>query len=89
MEWCQTKQTDYLKIDHPAWDGPASYALTADDIQFFTKDKKRIHNVSNVSIDDIDHVTIQFKKQKNDRNFEVIPYNKYLENPSFCPVLKR
>ena len=32
------------------------------------------------------YVNIRFKKQKNDRNMEIIPYAKDFKNPSLCPV---
>jgi hypothetical protein len=86
IEWCQTTQKQYLKIDHPTWDGPKSYAFIADDFQFYNKLKQPVHDPTNVSIDDIDYVTIRFRKQKNDRNYEVIPYLKDYENPTFCAV---
>ena len=32
------------------------------------------------------YVNIRFKNQKNNRNFEIIPYAKDFKNPSLCPV---
>ena len=87
IEWCQKTQKSYHKIEHPNWEGPLSYAFIAEDFQFFNKHKQPIYNdIDRISIDDIAYVEIRFRKQKNNKNYEVIPYYKDELNPAFCPV---
>lgn len=87
IEWSQTTQQEYLKIEHPNWEGPASYAFIAEDFQFINKLKQPItDDLTSVSIDDVDFVSVRFRKQKNNMNYEVIPYYKDSVNPEFCPV---
>ena len=86
IEWCQETQHTYKEIDHPCWEGPKSYAFIADDFQFFTKDKRQVHTLSEESIKTIAYVIVRFRKQKNNRNYEIIPYYRDEENPAFCPV---
>ena len=86
IEWCQETQHEYKTIDHPGWEGPKSYAFIADDFQFFTTDKRQVHTLSDESIKTIAYVVIRFRKQKNNRNYEIIPYYRDEQNPSFCPV---
>ncbi|KAL7526203.1 hypothetical protein ACHAXR_001374 [Thalassiosira sp. AJA248-18] len=76
----------YLKIDSPHWVGPLSYAFIAEDFRFLNNAKQEIPVLSESSIDDIEYVNIRFRKQKSNRNYEVIPYYKDNVNPSFCPV---
>ena len=86
IEWCQTSEQCYLKIDHPNWTREASYAFIAKDWVFYNSSKQRIDDLSKVTISDIAYFTVEFRKQKNDVNGEVIPYAKDSENPEFCPV---
>ena len=86
IEWCQTKQKEDLKIDHPSWTGPPSYAFINDDIEFFNDKKQPLHDLRGKTVDDILYFRLRIKKQKNNRNFEIQPYFKDLDNPQFCPV---
>jgi hypothetical protein len=86
IEWCQTKQQEYHKINHPNWEGPNSYAFIADDFQFYNVQKQPFYDLTNVSLSDIAYFTLRFRKQKNNRNYELIPYNKDEVNPTFCAV---
>ena len=86
IEWCQTKQKDYHKIDHPNWEGPRSYAFIADDFQFYNALKQPIYDLADAATSDISYFTLRFRKQKNDRNYELIPYYKDVNNPEFCAV---
>ena len=86
IEWCQETQNKYKTIDHPNWEGPKSYAFIAEDFQFFTTDKTQVFTLSEHSIETIAYVVIRFRKQKNNRNYEIIPYYRDDKNPSFCPV---
>ena len=86
IEWCQTTQKAYEEIDHANWEGPTSYAFIADDFQFFNALRQRIHKPTQASMDAIAYIAIRFRKQKNDRNYEIIPYYKDTANPAFCPV---
>ena len=86
IEWCQKTQKKFEEITHRNWEGPASYAFIMDDIQLFRSNKQRIHDITTVNTDDIDHFTLRFRKQKNNRNYELIAYKRDLENPEFCPV---
>ena len=86
IEWCQTTQSDYERITHKNWKGPRSYAFISDDFTFSTEDKKQIHVLTPATIATIAYVTIRFRKQKNNRNYEIIPYSRDRANPAFCPV---
>ena len=86
IELCQETQNKYTTIDHPNWEGPKSCAFIGDDFQFFTKDKRRVHTLSDKSTETILYVIIRFWKQKNNRNCEIIPYYQDEDNPTFCPV---
>ena len=74
IEWCKITQKQYHKIDHPNWESPNSYAFIADDFQLFTEDKRHVHTLTPKSIKTIAHVVIRFRKQKNNRNYKIIPY---------------
>ena len=88
IKWCQVGLKDFKKILHPLWKGPISYALTEDNFQFFTADKVHVptSTITEASYATISYVMVRFKKQKNDRNYEVIPYYKDTDNPAFCPL---
>ena len=86
IEWCQTTQKKYLKIDHPLWVGHRSYAFVSNDFTFFTDNKLQITVFTPTSITTIAYVIIRFRKQKNNRNYEAIPYYRDNVNPTFCPV---
>ena len=86
IEWCQTTQKQYLKINHPLWEGPKSYAFVSDDFTFFTDNKQQVTVFTTTSITTIAYVIIRFRKQKNNRNYEAIPYYRDNANPTFCPV---
>ena len=45
-----------------------------------------IQNIAEVSLGDIEIVTILFRKHKNNVNGEMIPYYKDMVNPAFFPV---
>ena len=53
IEWCQISQKKYLKITHPSWMGPPSYAFILDHIEFFNKDKQPLHDLTDLTVDDI------------------------------------
>ena len=57
-----------------------------DDVEFFNHEKQPLDDLANLTLDDILYFNLRYKKQKNDRNFEKIPYYKDLDNPKFCPV---
>ena len=88
IEWCQDTLKSFTKIIHDNWTGPLAYAFIEEDFQFYTADKIHVPhiNITSQSYASIDHVMIRFKKQKNDRNYEVIPYMKDAANPAFCPI---
>lgn len=86
IEWCQTKQREYLKIDHPNWEGPRAYAFIADDFQFYNAQKQPLSDLANTTLLDIAYFTLRFRKQKNNRNYEMIPYYADSSSPAFCPV---
>ena len=88
IEWCQETLKDFEKIEDKLWSGPLSYAFIEEDFQFFTDEKVHIpnHTITADSYPSIGYVMIRYKKQKNDRNMEVIPYMKDADNPAFCPV---
>ena len=86
IEWCQTKMTVYHKINHPNWTGPESYAYIGGDFELFNNNKELITDLTNITIDDILYVNIRFRKQKNDQHYEIVPYYKDFQNPTFCAV---
>ena len=86
IEWCQISQKQFLKIEHPNWEGPNSYAFISGDFQYFTKTKQQVHKLTTTTIATIEYVVIRLRKQKNDRNYEVIPYYRDHDNSAFCPV---
>ncbi|KAL7524868.1 hypothetical protein ACHAXR_000751, partial [Thalassiosira sp. AJA248-18] len=85
IEWCQVARKRYLKIEHRNWTGPDSYAFILEDALFYTEGKQPLLDIANLTIDQIGYFELRFKKQKNDRNYEVVPYVKDTDNPAFCP----
>ena len=83
IEWCQKTQKDYDNTKHPDWDGPSSYAFIMEDFQLFNQQKQPLDDITGLTLDDILYVKIRFRKQKNDRKYEIIPHYKDLENPAF------
>ena len=86
VEWCQTKVKEFLKITHPNWEGESSYAFINEDIEVYRANGQQVFDYANVTADEVDHFYLRYRKQKNDRNYEVIPYKKDDDNPAFCPV---
>ena len=86
MEWCQTKLKEFLKIEHPNWEGKPPYAFILEDIEVYRKNGQQVFDYANVTAEEVDHFYLRYRKQKNDRNYEVIPYKKDDDNPAFCPV---
>ena len=86
IEWCQKTMLEYEKIVHPNWIGPDSYAFIAEDFQFYDNEKVHIVDPTTTSLSNILYVLIRFRKQKNNQNYEIIPYFKDMTNPTFCPV---
>ena len=66
--------------------GPPSYAFILNDIEFFNKDKQPLHDLTDLTVDDILYFKLCIKEQKNNQNFKIQPYYKDLTNPQFCPV---
>ena len=87
IEWCQTTHHRYLEIDHPNWLGLKSYAFVAEDLKFFTNAKQQVNTLTPTSVITIVYVIMRFCKQKNDRNYEVIPYYRDETNLTFCPIV--
>ena len=86
IEWCQTTQRRFLEINHPNWDGPKSYAFISEDFTFYTASRIKVSTLTTTTIITIDYVVIRFRKQKNNRNYEIIPYFRDVKKPTFCPV---
>mmetsp|Transcript_6474 Transcript_6474/g.14993 ORF Transcript_6474/g.14993 Transcript_6474/m.14993 type:complete len:430 (+) Transcript_6474:1862-3151(+) len=86
VEWCQTTLTEYLRIDHPYWRGPDSYAFIAADFVFLDRHKRPIRDLAGATIDDVHYVQIRWRKQKNNDNGQIIPYVRDEANLRFCPV---
>ena len=88
VEWCQKRLTDYLRIDHPFWKGPDSYAFIAADFVFLDKNKRKLtpRDLATASISDVHYVKIRWRKQKNNDNGQEIPYIQDPANLRFCPV---
>ena len=55
IECCQTNQKTYLKITHPSWTGPPSYAFILDNVEFFNESKQPLYDLTDLSVDDILH----------------------------------
>ena len=71
---------------HKYWRGPDSYAFIYEDFQFLDACKRPIYDLATATSDDVYYVDICFRKQKNDQNYEVIPYARDVKNPALCPV---
>ena len=87
IEWCQKKQKEYEKITHKYWTGPDSYAFIYEDFQFLDACKRPIYDLATAAPTDVYYVNICFRKQKNDQNYEIIPYARDIKNPALCPVM--
>ena len=66
--------------------GPSLYTFILEDVAFFNEDKQPLHDLTDLTVDDILYFKLCIKKQKNNRNFEIQPYYKDLDNPQFCLV---
>ena len=86
IEWCQTSMGKYDKILHPNWNRPASYASILDAIEFSNYGKQPLDDLTGLTPDNTLYFRPRFKRQKNDRNFKIVPYDNDLEKPKFCPV---
>jgi hypothetical protein len=84
-EWCQTTQQGFEKIDHPLWKGPEAYAFIEDDFHFFDAHSVQLSSISTESFQVMDHFQLRYKRQKNGRCNEIIPYKRDRDNPAFCP----
>ena len=47
-----------MRIDHPNWKGPDSYALIGEEVLFYNSRKQLILDPWNVDPDTIDHITL-------------------------------
>ena len=86
IEWCQQHHHKFQTIENRLWTGPTCYAFIDEDFQFFTSDKQPIYDKTNLTWDSIGYVTICFRKQKNNRNYELVSYFRDTINPAFCLV---
>ena len=85
-EWCQETQTLYSEIDHPLWVGPTAEAFVAEDITFYDSSQRPIKGLTSITIDDVFYVRLRYRKQKNENNGEIIPYERDVERLDLCPV---
>ena len=85
-EWRQETQTSYSEIDHPLWVGPTAEAFVAEDVTFYDRSQRPIHNLASITIEDVFYVRLRYRKQKNDNNGEIIPYERDTERLDLCPV---
>ena len=85
IEWCQ-KDQEIHTIDSRLWKGTTCYAFIAEDFQFFTRDKQPLYDKTNLTWESIGYVTIRFRKEKKEHNYEVLSYFKNEANPAFCPI---
>ena len=67
-EWCQTTQSSHAVIE--AWPGTPSLAFTRNDFTFLGHQERRLtdEDICNLTIDHINHVRIEWRKQKNKDN---------------------
>ena len=86
IEWCQQHHHKFQTIENRLWTGPTCYAFIDEDFQFFTSDKQPIYDKTTLTWDSIGYVIIRFRKQKINRNYEVVSYFRDTINPAFCPV---
>jgi hypothetical protein len=86
IEWCQKKQKEFEKITHRLWSGPSSYAFIIEDFELFRYNGQQILDLNSAEYEDIAYFNLRIRKQKNNRNYEIIPYKKDLDNAAFCPV---
>ena len=85
-EWCQTTQSNHAVIE--AWPGTPSLAFTRDDFTFLGRHERRLtdDDISNLTIEHINHVRIEWRKQKNKDNGQKIDFARDDVNPDYCAV---
>ena len=85
-EWCQTTQSHHAIIRE--WPGTPSLAFTRDDFTFLGHRERRLTDgdVHNLTIDHINHVRIEWRKQKNKDNGQKIDFARDDDNPDYCAV---
>ena len=83
IEWCQTTQCCFLEINHSNCDGPKSYAFISEAFIFYTASRIKVSTLTTTTIITIDYVVIRFRKQKNNRNYEIIPVGRQGLRPAY------
>ena len=84
-EWCQSSQTSFETVDE--WPGKPPRAMMFGDFTFLDGKERRISFNTSCLTDDIYHVIIQWRFQKNGQNGEEVTFTRDMVNPQYCPVL--
>jgi len=84
-EWCQSSQTSFETVDE--WPGKPPRAMMLGDFTFLDKNERRISFNKKCLHDNIHHVIIQWRFQKNGQNGEEVTFTRDMINPQYCPVL--
>lgn len=93
-EWCNESGDEYKRIDDPEWgDRPDARSLIIDDFAFFDERGAPVpltrptwrRPLSELP-ENISYVEVCFRKQKNNDNYQKIPYSRTSKNPLLCPV---
>ena len=58
----------------------------AEDITFYDSSQRPINDLTSITIDDVFYVRLRYRKQKNENNGEIIPYERDVERLDLCPV---
>jgi len=92
-EWCNEKPTEYTRIIDPLWEGNDARSMVIEDFAFFdakgapVKITKAIWRQPLSQLPtNVDFVELCIRKQKNNDNFQRLPYSRCLKNPFLCPV---
>jgi len=83
-EWCQTSLTSYERVEELAH-RPAR-ALIASDLTLLGKHQRKFTNVSTIRPDQVEHLKLKFRHQKNGDHGEENIYSKDTSQPNYCPA---
>ena len=83
-EWCQTTQGTYRRIEE--WPGQPPYAFIPSDFTFFGINERRFSPSDIITMEMVELVELQFRKQKNHDNGQLITFKRDIKNPALCPV---
>ena len=83
-EWCQTTLSNYDRVEELAHK-PAR-AIIASDLTLLGKHQRKFTNASGITRDQVEHLKIKFRHQKNGDHGEENIYSKDVTQPTYCPA---